>query len=158
MFTWTGPYLGLAAGYAWGHSEIHIPGISGDQSLDPNGWLVGAFGGYNYQFGSGLVLGAEADIDWTGLDDNGTTAGIDFSTDMNWEASLRVVWVTRLIALSFTAPPELQLPASTEKSILVRKAAARTGVGRRRGRRLRIYRQDIRPSRIPVHGFLRFRQ
>jgi outer membrane immunogenic protein len=79
----------LATGYAWGHSEIHVPGIGDDEGLSPSGWLVGVFGGYNYQFASGVVLGAEADIEWTDLNDDGSRAGVDFSTDMNWDGSIR---------------------------------------------------------------------
>jgi outer membrane immunogenic protein len=88
VFSWTGPYLGLAAGYAWGHVDIQTPG-AGHGELDPNGWLVGGFAGYSYQLPSGVVLGAEADLEWTGLSDDGSKAGFDFSADMNWDASIR---------------------------------------------------------------------
>ena len=62
---------------------------SGDEGLSPDGWLLGGFAGYNYQFGSGLVLGAEADIEWTDLNHDGSAAGIDFSADMRWDGSIR---------------------------------------------------------------------
>ena len=88
VFSWTGPYLGLATGYAWGNTDIQTP-ASGDEGLSPDGWLLGGFAGYNYQFGSGLVLGAEGDIEWTDLSHDGSAAGIDFSADLRWEGSIR---------------------------------------------------------------------
>jgi len=105
-FTWTGPYAGLAAGYAWGQGEVNFFGDGddddddddeGDEDFDADGWLVGGFVGYNYQFPSALVLGIEADLDWTGIDgdgdgDNGDDDDDDdgdFNADLDWQGSLR---------------------------------------------------------------------
>lgn len=105
-FTWTGPYAGLAAGYAWGEAEVNDfegddDDDDGDEEFDADGWLVGGFVGYNYQFPSALVIGIEADLDWTGIDgddngdgDNGDDDDDDdddghFNADLDWEGSLR---------------------------------------------------------------------
>jgi outer membrane immunogenic protein len=89
-FSWTGPYVGIAGGFAWGESEIHVPGAIADEELSPDGFIIGGFLGYNWQLASGWVLGGEADFEWADLSDSGTdAAGVDFSTNMNWDASIR---------------------------------------------------------------------
>ncbi len=70
-FTWTGRYLGLNAGYGWGHTRTHVeplPDVNTFFDLrpvrlnpNPDGALGGAQIGYNWQTGS-LVFGAEADF------------------------------------------------------------------------------------------------
>jgi outer membrane immunogenic protein len=94
VFTWTGFYFGVNAGYGWSdHSNddtIVFPagtftGVPGggvgagtitfaDSHGDADGWLGGAQMGFNWQFG-GLVVGVEADIQAIDLDrDRGTFA------------------------------------------------------------------------------------
>jgi outer membrane immunogenic protein len=89
VFTWTGPYLGIAGGGAWGRSEIHIPGAISDSDLDPAGWMVGIFGGYNWQNPSSWVYGVEADIEWADIQNDGSDGGVDIRTTLNWDASFR---------------------------------------------------------------------
>lgn len=60
---WTGLYLGLSAGYGWGESNLEYERAGhGAASTDPSGLLGALSLGYNYQLGSGLVIGAEADV------------------------------------------------------------------------------------------------
>jgi outer membrane immunogenic protein len=62
VFTWTGFYIGLNTGYAFGQSNWTSPmGSTGYFNVD--GALAGGTIGGNYQIGQ-LVLGAEADFDW----------------------------------------------------------------------------------------------
>src|SRR5215208_3725447 len=71
VFTWTGPYVGVDAGWAFGESEVNIGGID-DEEFDIDGWLAGGFAGYNYQFASPLVVGIEADLEATGIEGDTT--------------------------------------------------------------------------------------
>ena len=74
-YNWTGVYIGINAGGAWGHSNWgEAPWLSapmeGSYSLS-GGQLGGTFG-YNLQAGtSSLVIGAEADLAWSSV--KGTT-------------------------------------------------------------------------------------
>ena len=61
-FSWTGFYVGLNAGYAFGQSSWNSP-IGSTGTFDVNGALAGVTLGGNYQIGQ-FVVGAEGDIDW----------------------------------------------------------------------------------------------
>lgn len=78
QYNWTGFYVGVNAGGAWGHSDATtstiLPTInylnaanvarvnsSGLQKPNTNGFIGGAQAGYNFQTGN-IVLGAEADF------------------------------------------------------------------------------------------------
>jgi outer membrane immunogenic protein len=77
VFTWTGFYVGVQAGYGWGTYKAAFSGANGvtTTEYDSEGFVGGAHIGYNHQFGS-FVVGVEADIEGTGLDGNG---GVRFS-------------------------------------------------------------------------------
>src|SRR5215216_7043262 len=65
LFTWTGFYVGVNAGYGWSSDNNNNNG-------NRDGFVGGAQVGFNYQFtpGSGFVVGVEADIQWLGGNDN----------------------------------------------------------------------------------------
>ena len=64
-FNWTGFYVGVHGGYGWGHTQdTHNPNAFG-QTL--TGGFGGAQIGYNYQLQNNIVLGAEADIAYSGV-------------------------------------------------------------------------------------------
>src|ERR1700744_4631182 len=69
-YDWTGPYVGVHAGYAWGEEHdnlsdtFEIPEESGD-SFDIEGVIGGVHAGYDWQHGV-LILGAEAMFDGSG--------------------------------------------------------------------------------------------
>ena len=86
MFTWTGFYVGVNAGYGWQNSERQLDLRSGRHLLagaaggtityaDDNGdgFVGGGQVGYNYQFGS-FVLGVEADLQCADLGGSNGTA------------------------------------------------------------------------------------
>jgi outer membrane immunogenic protein len=89
-YSWTGAYIGLNAGYAWGDSEAatstifspagyfaatSVPAIAtaGAQTINPNGFTGGGQIGYNWQASSAAVLGLEADIEYFGLKGSATS-------------------------------------------------------------------------------------
>ena len=67
IYTWTGFYVGINGGGGWGSSQWDAV-----NSFDVSGGLIGGTVGYNWQFGQ-VVVGAEGDIDWSGIkgDDHG---------------------------------------------------------------------------------------
>lgn len=80
-YDWTGPYIGLQAGYAWGNNDVSpdveeiTPAINAaaivlsppeDGDIDIDGFVGGAHLGYNFQADS-LVFGLEGDIEYADL-------------------------------------------------------------------------------------------
>jgi outer membrane immunogenic protein len=99
---WSGAYLGLHAGYAWGRENDNQSdlfdstdfGTAADR-FDLDGFIGGAHAGYNWQSGQ-WVFGVEGDIDYADL-----SGGADFSYriratqgrlsfESDWQASLRL--------------------------------------------------------------------
>jgi outer membrane immunogenic protein len=84
-FNWTGFYVGINGGYAWGTSNWSAGGATtGDFS--PNGALVGGTIGYNLQT-SQLVFGIEGDLAYSLLKGTDTTACCETRND--WFATVR---------------------------------------------------------------------
>ncbi len=79
-YNWTGFYIGVNGGYAWGKAT--------DTFVDwnHNGGMFGGTAGYNWQFGS-IVLGIEGDVDWTNM--SGSTLGGLVTTKSSWVGSAR---------------------------------------------------------------------
>ena len=84
-YNWTGLYVGANAGYAWMDSTDTIVGADAPSAtflantgtgtplpLSSSGFLAGGQLGYNWQIGSGWVVGIETDIQWANL--NSTTS------------------------------------------------------------------------------------
>src|SRR6185295_7068361 len=73
VLSWTGFYLGFQGGAAWSKFTINEQASSGNNSLTAanstkkSSGEVGIYGGYNYQFSQGFILGGEADFTWTRL-------------------------------------------------------------------------------------------
>ena len=68
VFSWTGFYLGINGGYAFGTSNWYDSGFGlGTGDFTANGFLAGGTVGANYQSGA-IVYGIEADGDWSNLD------------------------------------------------------------------------------------------
>src|SRR5690606_33039578 len=94
---WTGGYVGLHAGYAWGRenddqSEFSPPAETVGDRFDVDGFIGGIHAGYNWQPGS-FVYGVEGDIDYANI-----KGGADFdffgparlSFESDWQGSLRL--------------------------------------------------------------------
>jgi outer membrane immunogenic protein len=91
-YNWTGGYVGLNAGGAWGHSDdptstvfsslgyfadSSVPAVNavGVQSTSVSGFTGGIQGGYNWQW-SNFVTGVEADFGYFGLRGSSSGTGI----------------------------------------------------------------------------------
>ncbi|MGX9148369.1 outer membrane protein [Mesorhizobium sp. 128a] len=98
VFSWTGGYIGLQAGYAWGNSNIDQIGGPGFVDIDPDGFLGGVYAGYNYQMSNNIVIGAELDVVYANVDGSGqifTAPGVPFpgvtaTEELNWSGAARL--------------------------------------------------------------------
>jgi outer membrane immunogenic protein len=86
-YNWTGFYLGLNGGGAWGSSDWNGLAVSNS----PSGGMFGVTAGYNWQgFGGPWVLGVEGDIAWTNIDDSvACPAGVGCQTNNDWFGTVR---------------------------------------------------------------------
>jgi len=88
LYNWTGAYVGLNGGGAWGHSDWS--GATGSSGTNISGGLVGGTLGYNWQAGQ-TVLGVEGDVDWSNI--RGSTNGVPCTTNCetrnDWLATAR---------------------------------------------------------------------
>jgi len=127
VFTWTGFYAGVNAGYAWGDSEVSATSADPDffgalevagfgRSSDEGSFAGGAQIGYNYQIGS-AVVGLEADINYLNLNDHYETSVSEAFSGSVFTDTLRaghkVQWVGTLRArLGFTPAERLMVYAT----------------------------------------------
>ena len=86
IYNWTGFYIGGHAGYGWMDSTDHLRDVTGNAfvaggdiassiPLDPKGFIGGGQIGYNWQVSPMWVIGLEADISWTDLDETASRPG-----------------------------------------------------------------------------------
>lgn len=66
-FVWTGGYIGLQAGYAWGNANYDAFEYA-TIDYDPDGFFGGLYVGYNHQLQNNIVLGIDADLNFSGID------------------------------------------------------------------------------------------
>jgi outer membrane immunogenic protein len=86
IFTWTGFYAGVNAGWGWRDSNKQavvlggaVPGTLFFPDNGDGGFTGGGQIGYNYQIGS-FVIGLETDIQWADTDSDETVAFIPVGT------------------------------------------------------------------------------
>jgi outer membrane immunogenic protein len=87
VFTWTGFYVGLNAGYGFGNSAWSGGGL-GTGNFSTNGWLIGGTLGYNLQTGN-WVWGVEGDIDWSKNKGTHACGGGTCETTNTWLGTAR---------------------------------------------------------------------
>jgi outer membrane immunogenic protein len=110
VFTWTGFYVGLNAGYGFGESNVDAsqnPSSAGfganpfGYKVKPDGFIGGAQIGYNYQVNS-IVFGLEADFQISTMKKTGGIVGLplnptglqalspsDTTSKMDWFGTIR---------------------------------------------------------------------
>src|SRR5262249_17035281 len=84
-FSWTGCYIGGNVGGVWVHKEVTGPVFGQTFSTDGSSALGGVQVGFNYQLPGGLVVGIQADYDWTKMsrDRNGVVLGVPFNANFH---------------------------------------------------------------------------
>jgi outer membrane immunogenic protein len=82
-YTWSGFYIGLNGGGAWGSSSWTTPG-----SFTTTGGFVGGTIGYNYQMDQ-AVLGIEGDFDWADINGSTSCGAVTCKTNDNWLSTVR---------------------------------------------------------------------
>jgi outer membrane immunogenic protein len=96
VFTWTGFYVGVNAGYGWNTQDNNnfvdpVTGIVSNGGND-GGFVGGGQVGYNYQIGQ-FVIGLETDIQYADLGGGRNTFGqaafLGDSNDGNWFGTVR---------------------------------------------------------------------
>jgi outer membrane immunogenic protein len=98
--TWTGAYVGIVAGRAWGESRFD-DGLTSNP-FDIDGHTIGGTAGYNLHIQRGLVAGIEADLSYSSISGKfgpgnlGQPNGNSWDcytgacvTDVNWFGTLR---------------------------------------------------------------------
>jgi outer membrane immunogenic protein len=110
-FSWTGCYLGVNAGGAWGRSNLNFVPFGGPlgaqieaaetPNLRPNSFTGGGEAGCNYQSGN-IVFGFEADFDYFGLRAAQSTTSLfnNGTSSLTATNSVKTDWL-------FTARPRL---------------------------------------------------
>jgi outer membrane immunogenic protein len=91
VFTWTGFYVGVNAGYGWNTNDddVVIPGVGTFEADDEGGFVGGGQVGYNYQIGS-FVLGLETDIQYADIGGDTDFGGIlDDDDSDSWFGTVR---------------------------------------------------------------------
>jgi outer membrane immunogenic protein len=90
VFTWTGFYVGVQGGYAWGNNNasISVPGLTASDDIDFDGVVGGAHAGFNYQFGS-IVAGIEGDIEATDIQADVAGLGFAARSKIDFQGSIR---------------------------------------------------------------------
>ncbi len=86
LFTWTGGYVGLQGGYAWGDASFD-PG-TGSLDASPDGGMFGGYAGYNWQIGQ-VVLGVEGDVNAVWNDETVSVPGGSVELETDYLASIR---------------------------------------------------------------------
>ena len=90
---WTGGYIGVQGGYAWGKKEWQPLGLPGSPNYRTDGWLAGGSIGANVQAGS-FVFGVEGEILGTGIDGNyAQTAAVPGATTNTIALSSKIDWL-----------------------------------------------------------------
>ena len=87
-YNWTGFYIGGNLGGAWSNVDLSIvPANVPIWNKTSSGFIGGGQLGYNYQIDR-LVLGAEANFDWTSIGKTATIANLQGSVETRWVSTV----------------------------------------------------------------------
>lgn len=97
-FSWTGGYVGVSAGYAWGKSPfLNVSSIEDGYTegtdYDPDGFFGGIYTGYNKQFTNNVVLGVDADLNLANVKSkNSVYASESYNLVFNEKPFAKIKW------------------------------------------------------------------
>lgn len=115
-FDWTGPYVGIQGGYAWGENDVEVDGElppiltevqtltdsdpvtlvpSDDGSIGIDGWVGGLHLGYLWQHDS-LVFGVEGDAEFADIDGDTDVFFFDDDEEPSGSAKHEIDWLASL--------------------------------------------------------------
>jgi outer membrane immunogenic protein len=98
VFSWAGGYIGTQVGYGWGDSKFSdrfdADAIDyGSISMSPDGFIGGIYAGYNFVAGENVVLGIDADITYSGLEESysqrGDVNAAAIDSELRWSGAVR---------------------------------------------------------------------
>lgn len=80
-YDWSGKYIGIHKGGSWLDSDFKFQGENDSENF--NGFMIGAFAGYNFTFDN-FVVGVEGDINYNWVDERYRAVGLrgDVGTDV----------------------------------------------------------------------------
>jgi outer membrane immunogenic protein len=91
-YDWTGFYLGINGGYAWGRSSWSDPAAGTDSGrFNTNGGTLGGQAGYNWQTGP-AVIGIETDFNWINAKGSSSAGGVCL-TDGAGQCQAKQTWI-----------------------------------------------------------------
>ena len=90
-YNWSGFYLGIHGGYAWGHLNFDVFGGTPNSGRDIDGFFGGGQLGWNWQAaGSPWVFGLEADVSFGNIESAVTIVGLgSFTTEAKTFGTVR---------------------------------------------------------------------
>jgi outer membrane immunogenic protein len=88
LFSWTGLYLGVQIGYAWGTDTVTVNPFGFGTNFTPNGVVGGGHVGYNLQLDQ-FVAGLEGDVEGTGISRTFSPGGVIYNTSISAQGSIR---------------------------------------------------------------------
>ena len=98
--TWSGSYLGVSGGGAWGNAVVRNDLTGADQTprMDLSGGIIGLTSGFNIQRGP-VVFGLEGDISAT----NKKGSAVEFPPNAAFHNEVREHWPDRIRARQLAA-------------------------------------------------------
>lgn len=96
-YDWSGPYVGVTAGYGWGNATQYDLTVFNSGEFDMDGFIAGGTLGYNHQMDS-FLIGLESDISVSGMSGDTATSATwgcgavanGCQAEVDWFSTMRV--------------------------------------------------------------------
>jgi outer membrane immunogenic protein len=114
VWSWSGFYLGVDAGYGWSNVDhsITVNALTVTVPTNAKGFIGGIYGGYNWQFNQ-FVAGVETDVSWGNITGTNSVVGKSGLVPFAFQAEDRLRWLgTTRARLGFLPVPSIMIYAS----------------------------------------------